>query len=100
MILQQVKNNATSDIYLRTTSPNEPNSLIVILSFQKLHLEISIILQYNNRSLSTCSGSIRGINDQKRCTTEHPLVTATNELNLECQPAFVENNEFGKIDNA
>ena len=23
---------------------------------------------------------------------------ATDELNLECQPAFVENNEFGKIE--
>ena len=34
MILRQAKNNATSDIYLRTTSPNEPSSLIVILSSQ------------------------------------------------------------------
>ena len=29
-ILRQAKNNATSDIYLRTTSPNEPSSLIAI----------------------------------------------------------------------
>ena len=57
-----------------------------------------IILRYHNRTLNTETGSIRRINDQKRCTIGHSLITATNELHLERQPAFVENNEFGKIE--